>query len=376
MIKKIKGQKMSDLVTKGNVLVEASHKLNEIEQRLILLAIVKARAVGDTVEQLMNKELEIHASDYMNAYNVDKTTAYRTLKAAVIGLYEAEWGYRYVNNKGNLVVRYERFTQSAEYIENEATVKFMFSYAIIPYLVELEKCFTTYEIKQIANLQSRYAMRLYEMLVQFRSTGKLKIKLDELRFRLGLLDNEYTIMGNFKMRVLDLAVNQINEHTNLKVEYTQKKRGRIIESFEFTFTEKTNSKKEKLVNGDYTITDSQLTFFSSKLSQLHELGKYSKEANYEHYAMRIAKELKESAEKRAFYKPYLEKVGFKFNFVEAVEPVPTAPKQQKAIEAPANSIPAPVPPVSGGDSDIGLEMLEKLKLDLENLKQKKSISSI
>ena len=374
MIKKIKGQKMSDLVTKGNVLVEASHKLNEIEQRLILLAIVKARAVGDTVEQLMNKELEIHASDYMNAYNVDKTTAYRTLKAAVIGLYEAEWGYRYVNNKGNLVVRYERFTQSAEYIENEATVKFMFSYAIIPYLVELEKCFTTYEIKQIANLQSRYAMRLYEMLVQFRSTGKLKIKLDELRFRLGLLDSEYKTMGNFKMRVLDLAVNQINEHTNLKVEYTQKKRGRIIESFEFTFTEKTNSKKEKLVNGDYTITESQLIFFSSKLSKMHELGKYSKESNYEHYAMRIAKELKESAERRAFYKPYLEKIGFKFNFVEAVEPVSTA-QQRKVSEAPA--VPTPAPPVaSGGDSALAIEKLEQIKASLKNLSMKKSANSI
>lgn len=367
---------MSDLnvVGKANLLIESRHKLNEIEQRLVLLAIAKARSVGDTVEQLVNKELEIHASDYMKAYNVDKTTAYRTLKAAVIGLYEAEWSYRFINKRGALEVRHERFTQSAVYVENEGTVKFMFSYAIIPYLVELEKCFTTYEIKQIANLKSRYSMRLYEFLVQFRSTGKLRITLEELRFRLGLLDTEYATMGNFKMRVLDLAVNQINEHTNLKVEYTQKKRGRIIESFEFTFTEK--AKKEKLVNGDYTISESQLIFFSSKLSKMHELGKYSKESNYEHYAMRIAKELKESAERRAFYKPYLEKIGFKFNFVEAVEPVPTAPKQQKAIEAPANSIPAPVPPVSGGDSDIGLEMFEKLKLDLENLKQKKSISSI
>jgi hypothetical protein len=146
-------------------------------------------------------------------------------------------------------------------------------------------------------------------------------------------------MGNFKMRVLDLAVNQINEHTNLKVEYTQKKRGRIIESFEFTFTEK--AKKEKLVNGDYTISESQLIFFSSKLSKMHELSKYSKESNYEHYAMRIAKELKSSVEKRAFYKPYLEKIGFKFNFVEAVEPVPTAPpQQQKAVEVvPADPVP-------------------------------------
>ena len=362
---------MSDLIVKGNALIEASHKLNEVEQRLILLAIIKARQVGDTVEQLMNKELEIHASDYMQAFNVDRTTAYRTLKASVIGLYGAEWGYRYVNNKGNLVVRYERFTQSAEYVENEATVKFMFSYAIIPYLVELEKRFTTYELEQVANLKSKYSMRLYEMLMQFRSTKNLKISLSDLRFRFGLLETEYETMSNFKKYVLDLAVDQINKNTNLKVKYTQKKRGRIIESFEFTFTEKTNSKKEKLVNGDYTITESQLTFFSRQLSEVQELGKYSKESNYEHYAMRIAKELKSSAEKRAFYKPYLEQLGFKFNYVEAVEPVPTK-QHQKVSEAPA----VPAPPVSGGDSDIGLEMFEKLKLDLENLKQKKSISSI
>ena len=201
---------------KGNALIEASHKLNEVEQRLILLAIIKARQVGDTVEQLMNKELEIHASDYMQAFNVDRTTAYRTLKASVIGLYGAEWGYRYVNNKGNLVVRYERFTQSAEYVENEATVKFMFSYAIIPYLVELEKCFTTYEIKQIANLKSRYSMRLYEFLVQFRSTGKLRITLEELRFRLGLLDSEYKTMGNtfgentHKLTIAEMPIHNFN----------------------------------------------------------------------------------------------------------------------------------------------------------------------
>ena len=330
---------MSNLIVKDNALLEASHKLSEVEQRLILLAILKARKLCDTIDQLIDNELEIHASEYMNAFDVNKTTSYRALKSAVLGLFDAKWGYRYINNSGNVAVRYERFIQSAEYVEKEAIVKFTFAKAIVPMLVELERNFTSYEIKQVANLQSRYAMRLYEMLVQFRSTKNLKISLSDLRFRLGLLETEYETMSNFKKYVLDLAVDQINKNTNLKVKYTQKKRGRIIESFEFTFTEK--AKKEKLVNGDYTISESQLTFFSSKLSEMYELSKYSKESNYEHYAMRIAKELKSSAEKRAFYKPYLEQLGFKFNYVEAVEPVPTAPpQQQKAIEAPA--VPAPV----------------------------------
>lgn len=353
---------MTNQVAKANLLIEARYKLNEIEQRLLLLAILKAREFCDSIEQLTNKELEIHASDYMRIYGVERQTAYDVLKKAVMGLYRAEWCYRFTNAKGVLEVRYERFTQSAVYVEKEATVKFMFSHAIIPYLVELERCFTIYEIEQVANLKSKYSMRLYEMLVQFRSTKKLKISLDELRFRIGLSDNEYETMSNFKKYVLDLAVDQINEHTNLKVKYTQEKKGRVITGFEFTFTEKSN-KKEKLVNGDYTISDSQLAMFSSKLSQLHELGQYSKEASYEHYAMRIAKELKNSVEKRAFYKPYLEKLGFKFNFVEAVEPVPTAPikPQQQAVEVvPAVS----VPPVA-----VAVDMVERQKKADEFLKK-------
>ena len=365
---------MSNLIVKDNALLEASHKLSEVEQRLILLAILKARKLCDTIDQLIDNELEIHASEYMNAFDVNKTTSYRALKSAVLGLFDAKWGYRYINNSGNVAVRYERFIQSAEYVEKEAIVKFTFAKAIVPMLVELERNFTSYEIKQVANLQSRYAMRLYEMLVQFRSTKNLKISLSDLRFRLGLLETEYETMSNFKKYVLDLAVDQINKNTNLKVKYTQKKRGRIIESFEFTFTEK--AKKEKLVNGDYTISESQLIFFSSKLSKMHELSKYSKESNYEHYAMRIAKELKESAERRAFYKPYLEKIGFKFNFVEAVEPVPTVPTKPPQAIVPADPIPAPAPPLTGGDLALGIEKLEQIKANLENLRLKKSANSI
>ena len=59
---------MGSLVVKDNALIEASHKLSESEQRLILLAIVKGREFCDSVEQLKGKELTIHADDYMQAF--------------------------------------------------------------------------------------------------------------------------------------------------------------------------------------------------------------------------------------------------------------------------------------------------------------------
>ena len=236
---------MGNLIVKDNALIEASHKLSEVEQRLILLAIIKAREFCNDIEQLKDKELIIHASDYINAFDVDKTTAYRMLKQAVLGLFEQKWGYRYINSKGNVAVRYERFTQSAEYVENEATVKFMFANAIIPMLVELERNFTSYEIEQVANLESRYGMRLFECLIRFKASKTLIITLDDLRFRFGLLDNEYKAMSDFKKRVLDAAVSDINKNADIIVNYEQQKNGRKITGFTFTFKYKTTKKVEK-----------------------------------------------------------------------------------------------------------------------------------
>lgn len=230
---------MKNVVVKDNALIEASHRLSEIEQRLILLAILKARKECNVVEQLKGKELIIQADDYANIFRINRPMAYKALKQAVVSLFEAKWGYKYINDKGNKVVRYERFTQSAQYIEGEGVVSFKFADAIIPMLVELEKRFTVYDIEQVSKLSSQYAMRLYEFFMQHldKKTGKgwLDISLEDLRFRFGLLPSEYSRMGDFKNRVLDFSIKQINKETDLTATYTQKKQGRNIVGFKFEF---------------------------------------------------------------------------------------------------------------------------------------------
>lgn len=97
------------------------------------------------------------------------------------------------------------------------------------------------------NLQSRYAVRLYELLIRWRDTKILKISLEELRFCLGIKKTEYILMSNFKNRVLDLAVQQVNKFTDITTNYIQKKEGRKIVGFEFYFTIKQgeNNKSSK-----------------------------------------------------------------------------------------------------------------------------------
>ena len=316
------GDKMGNLIVKDNALIEASHKLSESEQRLVLLAILKGREFCDSIEELKDKELIIHAEDYMKAFGVERQSAYEALKKAVLGLFEAKWGYRFVNSKGNIEVAYERFTQSAKYVENEATVKFMFANSIIPMLVELERNFTSYEIEQVANLQSRYAMRLYECLIRFKASKLLNITLDELRFRFGLLDTEYKVMSDFKKRVLDMAVKDINDNTDITVSYDQHKQGRTITSFTFKFKQKAKVKTAKVeqhkrdpntLDMFVPMTDNQRFAFAKKIAKLPEashLAKGQANTSYDAFAEQIAKDLLNN-DKQKIYLPFLEKVGFK-----------------------------------------------------------------
>lgn len=250
---------MGNLIVKDNALIESSHRLNEVEQRLILLAILKIREKFDTVESAQNQELTIHADDYMQLFDVDRHAAYKSLRKAVMGLFEQKWGYQRINKRGNIEVVYERFTQSAKYVEAEATVKFMFSTAIIPMLVEIERNFTAYNKEQIKRLSGQYSLRFFELLMRFfdKKTGKgwFEISLSDLRFRFGLHEHEYSLMSNFKKFVLDYSMNQINENTDYSVSYEQKKQGRKIVAFRFDIKSKVKDKSQKNKERDTNTVD-------------------------------------------------------------------------------------------------------------------------
>ena len=112
----------------------------------------------------------------------------------------------------------------------------VFAPDVVPLVTELERNFTHYAIEQISGLSSAYAVRMYEILISWRGTQETGlIELYELRNRLGIAEDEYTRMSDFKRRVLDLAISQINEHTDITAKYQQHKKGRRITGFSFDF---------------------------------------------------------------------------------------------------------------------------------------------
>lgn len=304
---------MRDLVVKDNALINASYNLDLVEQRLILLAIVEARGSGRGINA--NDPLEIHADSYVNQFNVTRQTAYQALKDACKDLFARQFSYQEINKRGNVENVLSRWVSEIRYIDDEATVKLIFAPAIVPLITRLEEQFTKYELQQISNLSSAYAVRLYELLIAWRSTGQTPvIELTEFRQKIGVLEDEYIRMGNFKDRVLNLAIAQVNEHTDIKVKCEQHKKGRNISGFSFTFKQKkvttANNKDPSPLDLFSKMTDAQRHLFSNKLSELPDMNKYSQGTeSYVQFAVRIA-EMLQDQEKFEELLPYLKKAGF------------------------------------------------------------------
>ena len=307
---------MRELVVKDNALINASYNLDLVEQRLILLAIVEARESGKGINA--NDPLEVHAEGYINQFGVHRNTAYQALKDACNDLFARQFSYQKINERGNIENYRSRWVSEIGYVDNEAVVKLIFAPAIVPLITRLEEHFTKYELQQVSNLSSAYAVRLYELLIAWRSTGQTPvIELEEFRQKIGVLDDEYTRMGNFKDRVLHLAIAQVNEFTDITVKYEQHKKGRSIYGFSFSFKQKKNVNKPNLEARDQNtldiftkLTDAQRHLFANKLSELPEMSKYSQGTeSYPQFAVRIAEMLLDAEKFKELY-PYLVKVGF------------------------------------------------------------------
>lgn len=235
----------NELVVKTNRLNMAIHNLSLSEIRIIQLAIVDARETGTGLS--VDKPLRIHASRYAEVFGTTRQTAHALILEAEKNLFERR--FTFIDEKDGRAVK-SRWLQQVKYLDNESAIDLTFTIAVVDEIKRIDGSqtpFTEYLLRQISGLRSVYATRLYELLIQWRTVCKTPVfEINEFREQLGLCINEYQRMSDFKKNVLNLAITQINEHTDITVQYEQHKTRQVITGFSFRFKQKTkvNDSKE------------------------------------------------------------------------------------------------------------------------------------
>ena len=128
---------------------------------------------------------------------------------------------------------------SAEYLHGQGIIELEVSEKMRPYLIDLKRNFTSFRLQAAFNLSSKYAKRIYQLASQWKDKPSITYPLDELKVMLHLKDPEgqqpeqYTKVSMLQRKVLDVAVAQINAHTDLRLRYELLKQGRAFESVRF-----------------------------------------------------------------------------------------------------------------------------------------------
>jgi plasmid replication initiation protein len=235
-----------NLVVKTNQLNSALQNLSLPEIRIVQLAIVDARETNTGLST--DKPLRIDALRYAEMFETTRQNGYKRMKEAEETLFNRRFSY--IDDDGKVIK--SRWIQQVRYLDDEGAIELVFTLAVVNGISRIdgaESFFTSYLLEQTASMDSIYSVRLYELLVQWKAAKQTPMfELEKFRDQLGVEVNEYKAMCDFKKRVLQVAINEINEKSDIKISYEQVKKGRSIAGFKFKVLAKDKLRKEQLEN--------------------------------------------------------------------------------------------------------------------------------
>lgn len=201
-----------------NQLVRAVYKLTTSEFRVILLAIAKVKVGEVNTEKLYS----VSASD-LQLLGSDPKGSYRELKTVVDTLFDNEVIYPLgLDVKQKPVYLRTRWIQSVRYVSGEGRIELRFANDILPLITSLQEKFTCIDVSELYGFNSFYSQRLYILLSQYRRlpVPMMTISLTDFRAYMGVDEEKFPVFSDFKRRVVEPAVREINDSYNTKFTVT------------------------------------------------------------------------------------------------------------------------------------------------------------
>lgn len=239
--KKIQGNKMSDkecrslanrqIVTQSNSLINGKYVLSDIQQKLILIAISQIDSVNDTqfykysctvseLEKML--EIKINHKQFRESCEDLFKKPIRILKGRSWELYS--------------------WFQSIKYINDENRFEFKISNDLVPYLLQLRDNFTKFQLGQALKFSGKYTIRFYQFLMQIRNMKKKLIKFNIAELcELLELPKSLRIYKDFRIKVLEPSLKEINTKSDIKAVYKPIRTGRKYTHIELSWEHKQNS---------------------------------------------------------------------------------------------------------------------------------------
>lgn len=250
-------------VYKSDILVNARYTLSVPEQRLILYAISLIKK-----DDTPNTFYTIDLKDFCNICGISGDS-YTYSKRLLDGLHLKRWYAKITPNAPDEETSLSWFNKVK--ITRGKTIKLRFDDDIFPFIKDLleryqetGQGYTSYMLQSVLPMKSKYSIRLYEI---FKS--KIKgdryvewfFELDDLKKILECTN--YTRYPDFRRKVIEPAIEEINKFSDLLVEYyTTEKRN--ISRLYFKISRKTKEEIMQAHKDSLTALDGAVHYWDFK----------------------------------------------------------------------------------------------------------------
>ena len=240
-------------VVKANDLIQKSRfSLQLQEQKVILYLISKIKR-----EDLELKEHEFDIRDFCRVCGagVDSGANYKDIRKTLKDLRDKSIWVTLPNGAETTLAWLDKVTISP----NSGKVIIRFDDLLKPYLLQLQGKYTQYELLYTLAMKSQYSIRLYELLKSYENLGKKLFYIEELKTRLSA--ENYARYPDFKRKVLDISIREINAVSDLNITYTLAKQGRKFVDIEFIIKAKIDLEErlEMIAQIDAVISPDKVT---------------------------------------------------------------------------------------------------------------------
>lgn len=224
MTQREKNEQRSYCVYKSNDLIQKTKYDLTISEQKIVLRLIQMIKPTDTAFQWYNFDVQ----EFCDLCGIDNSSGsnYKRLKSTIQNLSDKSFWVKLASGETSLC----RWIQKAYIKDGSGTVKIRLDEDLLPYLLQLKDNFTSYSLCYVLGMRSKYSPRLYELIKSHEFHKHLEIELDALKEMLMADKYDYK---NFKQKVLDVALNEINALSDLVVEYTPIKDKRKVVALSF-----------------------------------------------------------------------------------------------------------------------------------------------
>jgi len=226
--KKIKKERSLSVVKLNDIVQKARYKLDLVQQKTIMYLISQIDSMKDIEFQDITVEIkdlcEIMGIKY-NGKNV------KDLKNALQKLSDKSMWVELGDKDDTITLM--RWLDRVSIKRGRGTVTVRFDELMAPYLLQIQERFVQYKLVNVLPMKSQYSLRLYELIKSHEEQGRWDVELDDLKRLLFLEPNTYERYDVFRLRILDAAIIEICNFTDLMVAFTPKRRSRKIVALTF-----------------------------------------------------------------------------------------------------------------------------------------------